>query len=107
MKLDLVLKLPGNTKIYCNPLNWVLECCGPNNRWYFASLDELCDELFEVRLKMEATKAERLKTSIHSLAEAVRDTREATRDDMERLEKVMTNADRARERGNFRGGTHG
>lgn len=107
MKLQLALALPGGIKIYCNPLNWVLDCGDKNNRWYFASLDELCDELFEQRLKIAATEARRLKTEIHSLAESVRDAREATRNDLERLEKVLTDADRARERGDFRGGTHG
>ena len=98
MRLTQIIKLPGGIKIQCDRLNWVLEDGDKNNRCYFVSLDELCDELLELRIKEETKKTRK---GLESLREAVWNARVAVREDMERLQTIMTNADRARKKRNF------
>lgn len=101
MKFHLVLKLKHNIRIFTDKLNWVLEVDSPNNRFYYSTLDELCDDLLEIRLTKKLSKNEQ--KDIAQLTKTIRDVRESVRDDIERLEKLMTNADTLREKGVFNG----
>jgi len=101
MKLNLVLKLNNNIKIYCNQLNWVLDYGDKNNRFYYSTLDELCDDLLEIRLVKEVTNGGETAKNIHSLIDSVQNARVEIRNDLEHLKKMMINADRARRKGVF------
>lgn len=99
MKFDQVLELPGNIKIFCNKLNWVLQVGGVNSRSYFPSLDDLCDELLEIRLRMKALKARKVKKDVRLIIKAVRDAREATRKDIDLIKNRLIEADVVRRAG--------
>lgn len=106
MKLVKILELPDNITIYSNRFSWVLDSGDKNNRSYYSYLDELCDSLLDERLHQKLLGLEEKKL-ITSLIDAVGDAREAVRNDLERLKEIMTNADRAREKGDFDAGIHG
>ena len=101
MKFHLVLKLRHNIKIFADKLNWVLEVDSPNNRFYYSTLDELCDDLLEIRITKKLSKNQQ--KDIAQLSITIGDIRESVRDDLERLEKLMTNADTLRKKGVFNG----
>lgn len=103
MKLTLITKLSGGIKIFCNRLNWVLDYGDKNNRFYYASLDELLEDLLEIRLKIAASKARKTKTNIRHLIKAVQDLRVSVRKDIEAVLNAVTKADRARRKGKFNG----
>lgn len=94
MKLAKVLELPGNIIIWCDKRNWVLEWGGKNNRWFYPALDDLCDDFFEIRLKIEASRARKIKHDIRDLSLAVQAARVAARQDIEQLKEAVTSKDR-------------
>lgn len=100
MKLQLILELSKKIKVYCDHLNWILQVGNVNNRFYYSTLDALCRDLFDQRLKL-ITFDHPHRKDIDSLLELVHIARDAVKEDLKRLEKVMINADRARQRGNF------
>lgn len=93
MKLTLIATLPGKIKIYQDLRNWVLDVSGVNNRFYFPELDQLCDELLNLRLKATASESKRIKTDLKSLIDAIEDAREAVSRDIDQLQKVVTKSD--------------
>ena len=107
MKLELVTKLPGKIKIYRDLRNWVLEVGGVNNRFYFPELDQLCDELLNLRLKMTASDSRQIKTDLRSMIDAIESARESARRDIAQLQKVVTKCDRASFLTGNRRGVHG
>ena len=90
MKLNLVLELNNNIKIFADKLNWVLQVDNTNNRSYYTTLDELCDDLLEVHLTKKLSHIQQRDISL--VIKSIGDAREAVRNDLERLEKLMTNA---------------
>ena len=99
MIFHLVLKLRDNIQVFADKRNWVLQVNDTNNRSYYHTLDELCDDLLEIRLTKKLSKKEC--RDISSITKSVRDVREEIRNDLECLESVMTNADTARKKGVF------
>jgi|SaaInlStandDraft_5_1057022.scaffolds.fasta_scaffold55291_2 hypothetical protein len=96
MKLKLILELPEKIKIYAEKLNWVLEIGNKNNRRYFHSLDQLCDELFDLRLSHKIIDKSSLKTT-GEISRVVGSARKQVREDIEQLKDVWNKADRERQ----------
>ena len=94
MRLDKVLDLPGGIIIWFDKRNWVLEWGGKNNRWYYCSLDELCEGLLEIRLRVGASEARKIKGDVRNLLNMVRDVRELVGEDIVRVFKAGKKADR-------------
>lgn len=101
MKLNLVLKLTNNIKIFTNQLNWVLDYGNKNERFYYSSLDELFDDLLEIRLVKKLTIKRKTLTNISKLSDEIKDTRKSIREDIERFKNLMSKADTARRKGVF------
>ncbi|MFC1627335.1 hypothetical protein ACFL18_02155 [Patescibacteria group bacterium] len=89
MNFKEILKLEGNIKILVNRRNWVLQQGSDNNRWYYPTLDYLCDDLLEIRLKTQVIKARKVKSDIRELIKAVRDTRGLVRKDLEAIQSIV------------------
>lgn len=89
-----ILKLPGQITIFADSRNWVLQQDNINNRKYFPTLDEVCEELFEIRLKTEVEKAKQTKEFARDLLKTIENTRWLMRQDMQAILGAMSNADR-------------
>jgi hypothetical protein len=101
MKLNLVLELTKKIKVYANQLNWVLDYGNKNERFYYTTLDELFDDLFEIKLVKRLSINNEVVVDVSTLSDEIKSTRSLIRKDLERFQKLMTKADRARRKGVF------
>jgi hypothetical protein len=101
MKYKLVTELSEGIKIYCDQLNWILEVRSKDNRSYFPYLELLLDELLDLHILKKASSTSQIGKDIKSLINVVQDAREATRKDIELIQKTLTSADIARKKGEF------
>lgn len=88
-----ILKLPGQITILADRDNWILQQDNVNNRKYFSTLDEVCEELFEIRLKTETAKAKQTKQFARGLLKTIENTRWLMRQDMQAILGAMSKAD--------------
>jgi len=97
MKYTLLLNLPGKTKILFNRRNWVVQRGSINNRTYFSSLEEVCDELFDERFRAKAHEVRRVKNFLRSIQKIAEEARQTAHNDLVSILKAV----REREDGDF------
>lgn len=100
MRFKTFLELPNNIAILCDRHNWVLENGDKNNRSYYPTLDELLDDLLETRITSNALSNETVE-NISSIVDLIETTRIEVGEDIEAIEKLLTNADAKRLKGGY------
>jgi hypothetical protein len=99
MKMVPLIELPGNIRILSDSLNWVLQVGSKNNRTYFHTLDDLCDELLDLKIRTGLGDVSTKGVSLVDIVEVIREARESVRGDLDRIQFVLKKADRRRASG--------